>query len=54
MAIQRRRGSSGDRRVQADHDVFYSQEELEQILSETLSSAIDQIFKDEELKMRLQ
>jgi hypothetical protein len=37
-----------------DEDVLYSQEELEQILSETLSSAIDQIFKDGELKMRLQ
>ncbi len=37
-----------------DEDVLYSQERLEQILTEALSSAIDQIFKDEELKKRLQ
>ncbi len=33
-----------------DQDVLYSREKLEQALSEALSSAIDQIFKDEELK----
>ena len=37
-----------------DEDVLYSREKLEQMLSEALSSALDQIFKDEELKKRLQ
>jgi len=37
-----------------DQDVLYSREKLEQALSEALSSAIDQIFKDGELKGRLQ
>jgi hypothetical protein len=37
-----------------DQDVFYSRERLEAVFSEALSSAIDQIFKDEELKKRLQ
>jgi len=36
-----------------DQDVLYSRERLENILSEALTSAIDQIFKDEELKKRL-
>lgn len=36
-----------------DQDVLYSQEELESALSEALSSAMDQIFQDEELKKRL-
>lgn len=35
-------------------DVLYSRERLEKTLSEALSSAIDQIFKDDELKKRLQ
>jgi uncharacterized lipoprotein YajG len=35
-----------------DQDVLYSRERLENMLSEALSSAIDQIFKDEELKKR--
>jgi uncharacterized lipoprotein YajG len=34
-------------------DVLYSQEKLEQTLSEALSAAIDQIFNDVELKKRL-
>jgi hypothetical protein len=37
-----------------DQDVLYSRERLEMILSEALTSAIDQVFKDEELKKRLQ
>jgi uncharacterized lipoprotein YajG len=37
-----------------EQDVLYSREELEAALSEALSSAIDQIFKDDELKKRLQ
>jgi uncharacterized lipoprotein YajG len=36
-----------------DQDVLYSRELLESSLSEALTSAIDQIFKDEELKKRL-
>lgn len=36
-----------------EQDVFYSRERLEELVSEALSSAIDQIFKDEELKKRL-
>ncbi len=36
-----------------DQDVLYSQEKLESALSEALSSAMDQIFQDEELKKRL-
>jgi len=36
-----------------DQDVLYSREMLENSLSEALTSAIDQIFKDEELKTRL-
>jgi uncharacterized lipoprotein YajG len=36
-----------------DQGVLYSQEELESALSEALSSAMDQIFQDEELKKRL-
>jgi uncharacterized lipoprotein YajG len=36
-----------------DQDVLYSRERLENILSEALTSAIDQIFKDDELKKRL-
>jgi len=37
-----------------EEDVLYSREKLEQTLSNALSAAIDQIFKDEELKKRLQ
>jgi len=36
-----------------DHDVFYSPEKPAALLSEALTSAIDQIFKDAELKKRL-
>ena len=37
-----------------DEDILYSDEKLEQQLSEALSSAVNQIFNDEELKKRLQ
>jgi hypothetical protein len=37
-----------------DQDALYSREKLEEVLSEALSSAIDQIFTDEELQKRLQ
>jgi uncharacterized lipoprotein YajG len=37
-----------------DQDILYSQEQLEAALSEALSSAVDQIFQDDELKKRLQ
>ena len=37
-----------------DQEVLYSRERLENILSEALTSAIDQIFKDDEMKKRLQ
>lgn len=37
-----------------DQDVLYSHELLENMLSEALSSAIDQIFNDAELKKRFQ
>jgi uncharacterized lipoprotein YajG len=37
-----------------DEDVLYSRQRLESTLSEALSSAIDQIFADEELKKRFQ
>lgn len=37
-----------------DQDVLYSQETLEALLSEALSSAVDQIFQDDEVKKRLQ
>jgi uncharacterized lipoprotein YajG len=36
-----------------EQDVLYSREKLEQTLSEALTTAIDQIFKDEDLKKRL-
>jgi uncharacterized lipoprotein YajG len=36
-----------------EEDVLYSREKLEQTLSTALSAAIDQIFKDEELRKRL-
>lgn len=36
-----------------DQEILYSRERLEAALSETLSSAMDQIFQDEELKKRL-
>jgi hypothetical protein len=35
-----------------DQDVLYSRELLENMLSEALSSALDQIFNDAELKKR--
>ena len=35
-----------------DQDVLYSREKLEEVLSEALSSAIDQIFTDQELLKR--
>lgn len=35
-----------------DQEILYSPERLEAVLSEALSSAVDQIFKDEELKTR--
>jgi len=55
-------GDTGEKKVvrtievssKLDQDVLYSQEQLENMLSEALSSAIDQIFNDEELKKRLQ
>jgi len=37
-----------------EQDVMYSREKLEGVLSEALSSALDQIFRDDELKKRLQ
>jgi uncharacterized lipoprotein YajG len=37
-----------------DQDVLYSREKLEEALSEALTSAIDQIFTDEELQKRFQ
>ncbi|MGE5809619.1 MAG: YajG family lipoprotein, partial [Nitrospirota bacterium] len=37
-----------------EQDLLYSREELEDALSEALTSAIDQIFRDEDLKKRLQ
>jgi len=36
-----------------DQEILYSQERLEAVLSEALSSAMDQIFQDDELKKRL-
>lgn len=36
-----------------DQDILYSQEKLEAALAEALSSAVDQIFQDGELKKRL-
>jgi uncharacterized lipoprotein YajG len=36
-----------------DQEILYSQDRLEAALSEALSSAMDQIFQDEELKKRL-
>jgi len=35
-----------------DQEILYSQERLEAALSEALSSAVDQIFQDDELKKR--
>jgi uncharacterized lipoprotein YajG len=37
-----------------EQDLLYSREEVEAALSEALTSAIDQIFRDEDLKKRLQ
>jgi len=37
-----------------DEDILYSNEKLEQELSDALSSAVNQIFNDDELKKRLQ
>lgn len=37
-----------------EQDLFYSREKLNSALSEALSAALDQIFKDEELKKKLQ
>ncbi len=37
-----------------DQDVLYSRERLENMLSEAMSSAIDQIFKDDDLNKRFQ
>lgn len=37
-----------------DEDTLYSPERLEHALSEAISSAMDQIFKDDEMKKRLQ
>lgn len=37
-----------------EQDLLYSREEVEDALSEALTSAIDQIFRDEDLKKRLQ
>jgi len=37
-----------------EQDLFYSKEKLQAMLSEALSTAIDRIFQDEELKKRLQ
>lgn len=36
-----------------DQEILYSQERLEAALSEALSSAVDQVFQDDELKKRL-
>jgi uncharacterized lipoprotein YajG len=36
-----------------DQEILYSQDRLEEALSEALSSAVDQIFQDDELKKRL-
>ena len=40
--------------IKLDQDVLYSQERLENMVSEALSSVIDQIFRDEVLKKRFQ
>ena len=53
-------GDTGEKKViraidvssKLDQDVLYSRELLENMLSEALSSAIDQIFNDAELKKR--
>jgi uncharacterized lipoprotein YajG len=37
-----------------DQDILYSQERLESALAEALSSAVNQIFQDDEMKKRLQ
>lgn len=37
-----------------DQELLYSQEKLESVLDEALSSAVDQIFQDDEVKKRLQ
>ena len=55
-------GDTGEKKVirtidvssKLDQDMLYSRERLEEMLSEALSSAIDQVFNDEELKKRLQ
>jgi uncharacterized lipoprotein YajG len=55
-------GDTGEKKVirtidvssKLDQDVLYSHELLENMLSEALSSAIDQIFNDAELKKRFQ
>ena len=43
-----------DVKSKIDQEILYSQDRLEAALSEALSSAVDQIFQDEELKKRLQ
>jgi hypothetical protein len=55
-------GDTGEKKIirtinvnsKLDQDVLYSRERLESMVSEALSSAIDQIFADEELKKRFQ
>jgi len=55
-------GDTGEKKVirtidvssKLDQDMLYSRERLENMLSEALSSAIDQVFNDQELKKRLQ
>jgi uncharacterized lipoprotein YajG len=37
-----------------DQEILYSQEQLESALSEALSSAVNQIFQDDEVKKRIQ
>ncbi|HEX9020434.1 MAG TPA: YajG family lipoprotein [Nitrospirota bacterium] len=37
-----------------EQDILYSREKLEEMLSEALTTALDQLFKDEELGKRLQ
>jgi hypothetical protein len=37
-----------------EQEVLYSREKLEELMSEALSSAMEQLFKDDELRQRLQ
>jgi uncharacterized lipoprotein YajG len=43
-----------DVRSKVDQDILYSRERLQAVLSEAVSSAIDQLLNDDEIKKRLQ